>query len=643
MITAGTHQSILGGQNNTISAGASNTISGGQGNVITTGNQNSIVGGLSNTIASGDKNAILGGGTNNVSGGFSFALGSGNTAVANSFALGTSATAAANQLSAHYTTGYLFNNTMIGNFTSNAVTHNFNSSTSLTSTAPTNVIVTPTAINTVTMSDAGNVLTNTANVTALAVTGSGDFAAEFTNTTNANGISIKVGAGTPNNDNDFVRFLDQGGTTRGRIEGQTIAELVNDAEYQWGLASLGMNVAALAIDGVIGGLELAQSIAALTAASTSSTGCVGLGACVTAPIPSFIISEGLDVVLKTANVVSIATQIGFGATDLALYISTAEDNIGVTYESGSGDYAEWIPKLHQVESFKPGDIVAIKEGKITKNTVGASQLMIISRKPILLGNMPEPGTEKDYEKVAFMGQVPVAVQGKVNKGDYILPNGMNSGVGIAISPDKMTVNDYKNIVGVAWSASTNNLLNQINVAVGLNTHDISVVVEKQATEIAEMKRAFGELNSVLAKLVPGFKSENSPLAKYSTSSSPTSSTPQAQSAAETSPILASNPTSSVSSSSKDEVITRLAPPLEKGKVIYWEITKSQMEQSVDMALAAYSKAGGKIEENPYLFRLKTDKEFRAKEVSTLQSKVKESFHSHQDINQQDSHSGHAHD
>ena len=69
----------------------------------------------------------------------------------------------------------------------------------------------------------------------------------------------------------------------------------------------------------------------------------------------------------------------------------------------------------------------------------------------------------------------------------------------------MKAEDYANIVGMAWSSSTNNTYNQINVAIGLNTGDISKVVAEQSKEIDELKKINAETNAILAKLVPGFK------------------------------------------------------------------------------------------------------------------------------------------
>jgi hypothetical protein len=142
-----------------------------------------------------------------------------------------------------------------------------------------------------------------------------------------------------------------------------------------------------------------------------------------------------------------------------------------------------LPKADPTEKFMSGQIVAVKGGKITKNTEGANQLMVISRKPIVLGNASEMTENDRHEKVAFLGQVPVVVRGEVTLGDYILPDGLNMGIGVAVNPAKMKAEDYKHIVGIAWSTSQEGKsLSEINVAVGLNGLAISQEVDKQNEE-----------------------------------------------------------------------------------------------------------------------------------------------------------------
>ncbi|MBK8779302.1 MAG: hypothetical protein IPO25_18560 [Saprospiraceae bacterium] len=117
-----------------------------------------------------------------------------------------------------------------------------------------------------------------------------------------------------------------------------------------------------------------------------------------------------------------------------------------------------------------------------------------------------PEDRKDYEKkVAFMGQVPIQVFGRVAIGDYILPSGLQNGLGKAVAPTDMKPEDFANIVGIAWSASLDDQFNLVNVAIGLNTMDISKVVIDQNKELLELEKEFDESNKILADILPGFK------------------------------------------------------------------------------------------------------------------------------------------
>ena len=124
------------------------------------------------------------------------------------------------------------------------------------------------------------------------------------------------------------------------------------------------------------------------------------------------------------------------------------------------------------EKINSGDIVGLFNGKISKYSENADQLLCVSYSPIVLGNKPEKGKENLFEKVAFLGQVPVKVFGKVKRGDYIIPSGMNDGTGIAVSPDLMTVDEFTKIVGRAWESSDSEFEKSINTAIGFDNRDI---------------------------------------------------------------------------------------------------------------------------------------------------------------------------
>ena len=300
--------------------------------------------------------------------------------------------------------------------------------------------------------DGVSTLNNTLNVN-----GSSSYIANFVNSTDANGISIKVAAGTPDSGNNFVTLKNSGGSTVGRIEGQTLAELQGSFNYIWWHEQEALETA----------FQLAMIVVDLVGVDDFDAAVV----------------EGVEMVDIISN--------------WAVVTVDWENKVGVSFSSGSGDYAEWLEKYNQNEAFSSGDIVGVKGGKISKNMAEADNYMVVSTSPIVLGNMPASGDEDRFEKVAFMGQVPVKVRGSVNIGDYIVASKLMDGFGKAVNPNEMTLSDYERIVGVAWSASQNNGVSMVNVAVGINTNDVVNEIKRQQDELTQVK---SQLNAVLSYL-----------------------------------------------------------------------------------------------------------------------------------------------
>lgn len=243
------------------------------------------------------------------------------------------------------------------------------------------------------------------------------------------GIAIRVD-NSSDNDNNFVSFWDDDGMT-GRIEGESYLNYLADPE----------NIARAGYIIVLGISDV--TAIAIQAASTVYP-------------------------IEFASVIAFSAEVLYNAAIITL----EHINLGVTYESSSGDYAEWLEKLDPIEEINPGDIVGIYQGKISKSTENADQLLCASFSPIVLGNLPEEGKESFYEKTAFLGQVPVKVIGVVNEGDYIIPSGLEDGCGIAISPDMMTIEEYQKVVGRAWGSSINSGIKYVNTAIGFDNREI---------------------------------------------------------------------------------------------------------------------------------------------------------------------------
>jgi hypothetical protein len=191
---------------------------------------------------------------------------------------------------------------------------------------------------------------------------------------------------------------------------------------------------------------------------------------------------GLAGEIEPASAISFTAGLLYENTQIAI----EESQLGVTYESASGDYAEWLERIDPKEQIKPGDIVGVYNGKISKATADADQLLCISFSPVVLGNQPAKAKEQLFDKVAFLGQVPVKVYGKVDRGDYILPSGLNDGSGVAVSPELMTIDDYLNILGRAWDSSNIESLKYVNTAIGFDNRDIMNLLQLKSQQNQKM-------------------------------------------------------------------------------------------------------------------------------------------------------------
>ena len=166
---------------------------------------------------------------------------------------------------------------------------------------------------------------------------------------------------------------------------------------------------------------------------------------------------------------------------------------GLEYNSGNGDYAEWLERQNPTEYISAGDIVGVVGGKISKDLTNAEQIMAVSNRPIVLGNAPEP--EKDYlgNNIAFIGQIPVKVIGPVQSGDYIVPHDGLLGYGKAVSPMNMTTMQFERAVGRSWENNSNEGPKLVNTVVGLQNGDWK-------REVQEVEKKQNQLDKKLQSL-----------------------------------------------------------------------------------------------------------------------------------------------
>ena len=424
------------------------------------------------------------------------------------------------------------------------------------------------------------------------------------------GIAIKI-SGSRSNDNNFMSFWDEN-QMWGRIEGETEAEFANSAGYR--LAKKGQEYTEFAAE-VSEGFAIANTVIAalqLVKASLDFRICVGFGICVALPSIAGIAFAVIEVASASVQL-RFAQQALGRARELTTIFDTNKSMLeGVTYKSGAGDYAEYLLRTDFNEEISAGDVIGVIGGKVSKNTTNAERIMVVSSKPIVLGNMPQPGEEGKYEKVAFMGQIPVKVFGNVSIGDYIVPSGNNDGVGIAIPPSELGSDDIKNIVGVAWSESEITFgYNAVMVAVGLNRNDNNQIVAKLESEVNDQER---EINKMKNQLNDAFATIER-IKNKGVGAVPDSGRRLARAFG----------TSGIHNNRRYE-ITELGG----GELVSWEITEEDFDKAMVFLEDLYRKNNLDYDNNIVFQQIKNDPNYKHQMFKSVKEKLIQSYLDHQE-------------
>ena len=174
-------------------------------------------------------------------------------------------------------------------------------------------------------------------------------------------------------------------------------------------------------------------------------------------------------------------------------------NGGVVLAGPGADYAEWLPRLDPNEKIAPGDVVGVFNGRVSKLTNGASQVMVASTGAIVAGNDPGSKARATHSLVAFIGQAMVRVVGPVQAGDFIVPSGNADGFGRAVAPNQITDKEFEQVLGQAWESSSISQPKQLRVVVGLIRPDPALkrVLARQATQINSLEQKITELEALV--------------------------------------------------------------------------------------------------------------------------------------------------
>ncbi len=316
------------------------------------------------------------------------------------------------------------------------------------------------------------------------------------------GIAIRIDNPDTNTTNNFVTFVDGMGRTTGRIEGwdAQVDDWITDPpplpelELDINFPTLSFTTTVIDIPlgptfTIINPTSLALSLPSNPFNLPSDNDITGESGALRAYL-TWSMANGLG------NVVSL-DPMSIATNSAKLALTKVANDRGVIYGTKGADYAEWLPKEDPNQQFKFGQIVGIRGGRVSLDTEGAEQIMIVSQSPAVVGNQPAEGEEDAYVAVGFMGQLMAAVRGAVHAGDYIVPSGLNDGIAIAIAPEDLTTEHLDRIVGRAWTDSTNPVFDFVNVVVGVDHQAAKHVLARVELENGRLARELSEIRGLL--------------------------------------------------------------------------------------------------------------------------------------------------
>lgn len=276
--------------------------------------------------------------------------------------------------------------------------------------------------------------------------------------------------------NNFLTFADRD-RILGTVEGQTESEWRNSQPYK-----------DKTLEFILTGVALGTMIVANTTEAAGWTA------------STFGIAAGVAKFAMVATVV--AESISYAAAVLE-WQTTGLRNLGINYNTGGADYAEYLPLVEGTENLVAGQIVGVHRGEASLRTDSTSVIKVVSANPIVLGNLPADGETDGLEAIALLGQVPVWVAGPVNAGDFILPTGNHDGLGRAVAPADMQLADYRRVVGVAWEHAPDKGIHQVVTGIGLH-HDLiaqhlDALEKKLGYILEELHRRDGNSTSILGQ------------------------------------------------------------------------------------------------------------------------------------------------
>jgi hypothetical protein len=160
---------------------------------------------------------------------------------------------------------------------------------------------------------------------------------------------------------------------------------------------------------------------------------------------------------------------------------------------------------------------------------------------------------------------------------------------------------------MAWSTGTNEGYNLVNVAIGLNTGDISKVVAEQSKEINDLKSQISEINNTLAKIASGEKTDN----------------------------VVKAPVDKFKPAVKDQHPVEFVKQ-DAGTVVYFDITTEQTTTMLEMAQKLFIEKGGDVSKHPFWKKINSDAGYKDMVMTQIKNTFRNGMHTHQEINSKSS-------
>nr|ACS15398.1 hypothetical protein GAU_3428 [uncultured bacterium FLS12] len=193
---------------------------------------------------------------------------------------------------------------------------------------------------------------------------------------------------------------------------------------------------------------------------------------------------------------------GIGGSNMRFRVNQQGDvSCDGTFKSGGADFAEYLPKRDAARALEPGDVVGVFADGVSRDTHGAERVLVITTKPLLLGNAPDDADRSNYAAVAMLGQVPVKARGPVAAGDYLVASGAHDGTAVALPASAIEVGHLARIVGCALESSSHDGVHSVMASVGFSRDRLwAQALSERDARVATLERELEALKAAVNAL-----------------------------------------------------------------------------------------------------------------------------------------------